>query len=132
MANAKPCFIIVLSNGEHDYSKYLADDGLTPEDNDLDADGSGRNILDGKMHRNRIATKEKWAVKFIRLPANVMSQLLKDIPKEGNYIKCKMLDAKENRRMTKEYYCSAVKKGVQHWRGGQTVYDGCTFNITER
>ena len=129
---AKPCFIIIFGNTEHDYSKYLAEDGLTPEDNDLDADGSGRNILDGLMHRNKIATKEKWAIKFNRLPAEVMSRLLKDIAKGGNYIKCKMLDAKENRRITKEYYCSAVKKGVQRSRGGQTFYDGCTFNITER
>ncbi len=129
---AKPCFIIETSAGDHDYSKYLAEDGLTPEDNDLDADGSGRNILDGLMHRNKIATKEKWAIKFNRLPASVMSALLKDIARGGNYLKCKMLDAKENRRTTKEYYCSAVKKGVQRYRGGQTFYDGCTFNITER
>lgn len=39
----KPIFKI----GSHDYTKYLADDGLKPTKNDLDSDGSGRNLLDG-------------------------------------------------------------------------------------
>ena len=41
----KPVFKI----GNHDYTAFLADDGLQPVRNDLDADGSGRNLLDGLM-----------------------------------------------------------------------------------
>lgn len=122
--------ILIINN--HDYTKYLADDGLQPVDNDLDADGSGRNILNGLMYRTRIATKEKWAVKFIRLDEDIMSQLLKDLPAEGDYIKATLLDAKENRKLTKQYYYSSVNKGVQLYRGGRTVYDGANFNLTER
>lgn len=43
----KPIFKI----GEHDYTAFLAEDGLSPVRNDLDADGSGRNLLDGLMYR---------------------------------------------------------------------------------
>lgn len=50
----KPIFKI----GEHDYTVFLAEDGLAPVRNDLDADGSGRNLLDGLMYRARIAEKK--------------------------------------------------------------------------
>ena len=43
----KPIFKI----GEHDYTAFL--EKLSPVKNDLDADGSGRNILDGLMYRSR-------------------------------------------------------------------------------
>ena len=55
---SRPIFKI---NG-HDYTRYLAEDGLKPTRNDLDSDGSGRNLLDGLMYRSRIATKVKWTV----------------------------------------------------------------------
>jgi hypothetical protein len=125
---SKPCLII---NG-HDYTPYLEEEGLQPEDNDLDADGSGRNILNGLMYRTRIATKEKWAVKFNRLNETIMSQLLTDLPAGGDYVKATLLDAKSNRKLTKEYYYSSVKKGTQLYRSGRTVYDGVNFNLTER
>ena len=41
----KPIFKI----GKNDYTVFLAEDGLAPVRNDLDADGSGRNLLDGLM-----------------------------------------------------------------------------------
>jgi hypothetical protein len=123
---SKPIFKI----GEHDYTKYLVDEGLKPSDNDLDADGSGRNLLDGLMYRNRIATKEKWTVSFLRLNETVMSRLLTDM--DADYVHITMLDAKANRYITRTYYCSTINKGIQRYVGGRTVYDGVTFNITER
>lgn len=122
----KPIFKI---NG-HDYTKYLSEDGLKPSKNDLDADGSGRNLLDGLMYRSRIATKAKWTVSFNRLDATVMAQLEKDM--DADYVKITMLDAKENRHIERTYYSSTINEGVQRYIGGQTVYDGVTFNITER
>ena len=50
----KPIFKI----GKNDYTAFLAEDGLAPVRNDLDADGSGRNLLDGLMYRTRIAQKD--------------------------------------------------------------------------
>lgn len=116
--------------GEHDYTKYIAEDGLQPSRNDLDADGSGRNLLDGLMHRTRIATKLKWTVSFLRLDEDIMAQLSEDM--DATYVSITTLDAKTNRYITRTCYCSTINEGVQRYIGGRTVYDGVTFNLIER
>lgn len=123
---SKPIFKI----GEHDYTKYLMDEGLKPSKNDLDSDGSGRNLLDGLMYRSRIATKQKWTVSFLRLDEAVMAQLCNDM--DATYVQITMLDSKANRPITRTYYCSTINEGVQRYIGGRTVYDGVTFNLIER
>ncbi len=124
----KPIFKI----GNHDYTVFLAEDGLSPVRNDIDANGSGRNLLDGLMYRARIAQKDKWTVKFNRLPELIMRSIAEDIDPE--YVSITFLSPKVNRYVTKSYYTSTLTYGVQHYdRGlGCTVYDGCTFNLTER
>jgi hypothetical protein len=123
---AKPIFKI----GAHDYTKYISDEGLQPSRNDLDADGSGRNLLDGLMYRTRIATKQKWTVSFLRLDETVMSRLVADL--DADFVAITMLDSKLNRPVTRTYYCSTINEGVQRYIGGRTVYDGVTFNLIER
>ena len=110
----------------------MAEDGLSPVRNDLDADGSGRNLLDGLMYRARIAQKDKWTVKFIRLPELIMKSIAQDVDPE--YVEITMLDPKTNRLLTKTYYTSTLTYGVQRYDRGmdRAYYDGCTFNMTER
>lgn len=110
----------------------MAEDGLSPVRNDLDADGSGRNLLDGLMYRARIAQKDKWTVKFNRLPELVMKSIAQDIDPE--YVEITMLDPKTNRLLTKTYYTSTLTYGAQRYDRSMdlTYYDGCTFNMTER
>lgn len=122
----KPTFRV----GGHDYTQWLSDEGLKPSRNDLDADGSGRNLLDGLMYRSRIASKKKWTVTFLRMDETIAAQLLTDMYPE--YVSITTLDAMENRYIEREYYCATVNEGTQRYRGGRTVYDGITFNITER
>lgn len=122
----KPIF---KTNG-HDYTQWLSDEGLKPSRNDLDADGSGRNLLDGLMYRSRISSKKKWTVTFNRMDEIIAAQLLSDMYPQ--YVRITTLDAMENRYIEREYYCSTVNEGTQRYRGGRTVYDGITFNITER
>ena len=124
----KPIFKI----GKNDYTAFLAEDGLAPVRNDLDADGSGRNLLDGLMYRARIAQKDKWTVKFNRLPELIVKSIAADINPE--YVEITMLDPKTNRHTTKTYYTSTLTYGVQRYDRSQnlTYYEGCTFNITER
>lgn len=124
----KPIFKI----GKNDYTAFLAEDGLAPVRNDLDADGSGRNLLDGLMYRTRIAQKDKWTVKFNRIPELIVKSIAADINPE--YVEITMLDPKSNRRITKTYYTSTLTYGVQRYDRSQnlTYYEGCTFNITER
>lgn len=124
----KPVFKI----GDHDYTAFIAEDGLQPVRNDLDADGSGRNLLDGLMYRTRIAQKDKWAVKFNRLPELIMKSIAEDI--DPVYVNITTLDPKTNRVLTKVYCTSTLTYGAQRYdkSRGITVYDGCTFNMTER
>lgn len=122
----KPLFKI----NNHDYTKYLADEGLKPERNDLDADGSGRNILNGLMYRKRIATKLKYTVSFLRLDEDTLARLEEDM--SGEYVQITTLDAKTKSHVTRTYYCSTINEGVQRHIGGHTFYDGVTFNIIER
>lgn len=124
----KPIFKI----GDHDYTAFLADDGLSPVREDLDADGAGRNLLDGWMYRARIAQKDKWAVKFIDLPELIMKSIAEDINPE--YVSITLLDPKTNRHLIKTYFTATLTYGRQVYDPGKgyTVYKGCTFNITER
>lgn len=124
--STRPIFKI----GDNDYTKYLAEDGLKPTKNDLDADGSGRNLLDGFMYRSKIASKAKWTVSFNRLSAETMARLSRDMNAE--YVKVTMLDPTENRHIERTYYCATINAGVQRYIGGTAVYDGVTFNLTER
>lgn len=122
----KPQFKI----GNNDYTAFVEE--LSPVRNDLDADGSGRNLLDGLMYRKRIAQKDKWIVKFLKLPELVMKSIAEDINPE--YVKITMLDPKTNRILTKTYYTSTLTYGAQRFdkNKGYTYYEGCTFAMTER
>ena len=123
---AKPMLII---NG-HDYAEYIQE--LTPSRNDLDADGSGRDVQTGEMFRTRIATKQKWSVKMLRIPESVHYQLLTDI--SGTYYQATTLDPTTNASASRTYYTSTVPFGVQRWdkSSNVTYYDGMTFDMTER
>lgn len=126
MVIALPIFKI----GEHDYTEYVAADGMKPTRNDLDKDGSGRNILDGLMYRSRITTKLKYEVSFLRMPADVLMQLEADMDSE--YINVTFLEAKTNRQVTRTYYTSTINEGVQRSINGEVFYDGVAFDLTER
>lgn len=121
-----PVFII---NG-HDYAEYIAADGLKPSRNDLDKDGSGRNLLNGLMYRTRIATKMKYSVTFNRISAAVLKQLETDM--DSAFIRVTLLEGKTNRHVTRTYYTSTINEGVQRAVGGEVFYDGVAFDITER
>jgi len=122
----KPVFKIE----SNDYTAWVME--LEGARNDLDSDGAGRNLLDGLMYRARIAQKDKWTVKFLRLPETVMRSIAQDI--DGEYAQITYLNPKNNRIMTKTFYCSTLNYGVQRWvrNGNTTVYDGVSFDITER
>ena len=122
---------IVKINGR-DYTSYVME--LTPSYNDLDSDGSGRNILDGLMYRHRVSTKIKWELKFLRLDENVMAQLMQDMYASEDYVSCLMLEPRTNRQVERSYYCSTINNGIQRYirDKDKTVYDGAAFNLTER
>lgn len=116
--------------GDHDYTEYIAEDGLKPSRNDLDKDGSGRNLLNGLMYRTRIGTKMKYSLQFNRMPADVLKQLENDM--SGTYVSVTLLEGKTDRHVKRTYYTSTINEGVQRAIDGVTYYDGVAFDITER
>ena len=122
----KPIFKI----GDHDYTEFVAE--LKPVRNDLDAEGSGRNLLDGTMFRTRIAQKDKWSVSFLKLPELIMKSIAEDINPE--FVQITMLDPKTNRLLEKTYYTSTLTYGSQRYDKCRnlTYYEGCSFDLTER
>ena len=81
---AKPVLII---NG-HDYAAYVEE--LNISRNDLDAEGSGRDVQTGLMYRTRIGTKMKVEVKLFAIQEAVHKQLLSDI--SGVFYTAKVVD----------------------------------------
>ena len=122
----KPIFKI----GDHDYTEFVAE--LKPVRNDLDAEGSGRNLLDGTMFRTRIAQKDKWSVSFLKLPELIMKSIAEDINPE--FVQITMLDPKTNRALEKTYYTSTLTYGSQRYDKCRnlTYYEGYSFDLTER
>lgn len=124
----KPVFKI----GDHDYSRWIENGGLTPTSNDVDSSKSGRNTMDALMVRNKIGAKDKWSVTMLPLPEEIASQLSKDL--KQTFFKATLLDPDSNRYLTKTYYCASRPFGVQRYdkSSDKTFYIGMSFNITEQ
>ena len=123
---SKPVLII----NSHDYARYVEELNLSR--NDLDAEGSGRDVQTGLMHRKRVATKLKAEVKLLDLPQSVHRQLLNDIG--GEYYSATVLDPATGENVTKRFYTSTVPFGAQRYdkNTGAPKYSGMTFSMTER
>lgn len=123
---AKPVLII----NSHDYAPYV--EALEASQNDLDAEGSGRDVQTGVMLRTRIATKLKVEVKMLRLQQAVMQQLIGDI--SGVYYQATVLNPVTGAQVTKSFYTATRPFGAQRYNKetGAPYYDGVTFSMTER
>ena len=120
----------VLTINGHNYAQYIEE--LTPSRNDLDAEGSGRDVQTGLMYRTRIGTKQKWDVKLLRLTEAIHKQLLADI--SPVFYQATVIDPTTGAAATKTFYTSTVPFGAQRYdkETGKPVYDGMTFSMTER
>lgn len=129
----QPVFKVILPGGTaHDYTRYIDREGLTPERNDIDADGAGRNLLDGDMYRSRITKKQKMTVKLLRTDETVILQLATDLDRE--FVTIRYLNPETNTVVDKVFYCSSIVYGAQMYDRSlqKTVYEGCTFSLIER
>ena len=123
---AQPVLII---NG-HDYAASVEELNLSR--NDLDADGSGRDVQTGLMYRTRIASKLKAEVKMLRLSQAMMRQLHADL--SPTYYSATVVDPATGAPVTRTFYTSAVPFGAQRYdrETGAPYYDGMSFSMTER
>ena len=120
--------VLIINN--HDYAPLVEE--LNIVNNDLDADGSGRDVQTGLMYRTRVATKMKVTVKLLRLQQAQMQQLAADI--RGTYYSATVVDPTTGTQVTKSFYTSERPFGAQRYNRetGAPYYDGVTFNMTER
>lgn len=123
---AKPVLII---NG-HDYAAHVEE--LNISRNDLDAEGSGRDVQTGLMYRTRIGTKMKVEVKLFAIQEAVHKQLLSDI--SGVFYTAKVVDPATGAQAEKSFYTSTVPFGAQRYNKetGKPYYSGMTFSMIER
>lgn len=123
---AKPVLII----NTHDYAQYVEELNLSR--NDLDAEGSGRDVQTGEMFRTRVASKMKATVKLLPLKQATMQQLLSDI--SAQFYSATVLDPATGAQATRTFYTSTVPFGAQRYdKGtGAPYYDGVTFDMTEK
>ena len=120
---------VLIING-HDYAPVVEELNIT--NNDLDAEGSGRDVQTGLMYRTRIATKMKAEVKLLPLQQAQMLQLSADIA--GTYYSATVVDPTTGARVTKSFYTSERPFGAQRYNRetGAPYYDGVTFSMIER
>ena len=120
---------VLIING-HDYAPLVEE--LNIVNNDLDAEGSGRDVQTGLMHRTRIATKMKAEVRLLRLQQTQLQQLMADIA--GTFYSATVVDPTTGARVTKSFYTSERPFGAQRLNRetGAPYYDGVAFSMIER
>ena len=120
---------VLIING-HDYAPLVEELNITY--NDLDAEGSGRDVQTGLMYRTRIARKLKADVKLLRLQQAQMRQLAADIA--GTYYSATVVDPETGAQVTKSFYTSDRPFGAQRYNRetGAPYYDGVAFAMIER
>ena len=120
---------VLIING-HDYAPLVEELNITY--NDLDAEGSGRDVQTGLIYRTRIARKLKAEVKLLRLQQAQMRQLAADIA--GTYYSATVVDPETGAQVTKSFYTSDRPFGAQRYNRetGAPYYDGVAFAMIER
>lgn len=112
-----------------DFTEYVSE--LNPTLNDLDAEGAGRDITDGTMHRTLIAKKYKLEVSFMRLGGAVMRALHQST--EGATFTVTFLDPATNADVTRTFYKASIPFGAQGYSRtkNEVYYEGTTLSLTE-
>ncbi|MCC8047302.1 MAG: hypothetical protein LIP12_17750 [Clostridiales bacterium] len=120
----------MLKIDDTDFTEYVEE--MQPSNNDLDADGSGRDIYTGLMYRTKITDKDKLEVTMLRIWEDTMKSLRAAL--KPAYVDVTFLDPATNTQSTKEMYCSSITDGIQMYdkSRGKTYYEGATFSLTER
>ena len=120
--------VLIINN--HDYAPLVEELNLT--NNDLDAEGSGRDVQTGLMYRTRIAAKLKAEVRMLRLQQPQLQQLMADIA--GTFYTATVVDPTTGAQVTKSFYTSERPFGAQRLNRetGEPYYDGVTFSMIER
>ena len=111
-----------------DILPYLVDRGLKIEENDLDADGSGR-TLDGVMHRTIVARKDKHTLKCKPLKTSE-SQIVLNAISAGEFVSVSTNIHPKTGTFTGNLYNSARSAAVMRVdEDGSVLWDDISFTL---
>ena len=111
-----------------DFSDLVEEGGLTWERNDLDAEGTGRD-LNGDMLRDRTTTKVTLKVTTIPLTTEEISLLLQAIYPQTH--KVIYTDPQEGGAVEKTFYVAKCPATCQRQYGDTQLWDGINFSHIE-
>ena len=114
----------------HDYTQYVEE--LNIVHNDVDAEGSGREVKTGAMQRTRVAQKHTLTVQLLRVRQSVARAIFHDL-EANTWLGVTYQSPCRDRLDTKNFYCSSVNFGAQRYDRFRdaTVYDGMNFKLVE-
>ena len=116
--------IVYKINGVN-FADVLEENGLAWERNDLDAEGSGRD-LNGDMLRQRVTKKVTLKITTLPLTTERLSQLLHAIdPQEADIT---YLNPYEGAVVTKHMYVAKVPATCQRQYGDTQLWDSISFS----
>lgn len=110
-----------------DFSGYIAAGGLDWQRNDLDKDGSGRDLL-GSMHRHRVAQKRVLKLRCRRLTDTEARRLANALDPEE--ITVYYSDMKSG-PTTRIFYGTELSGGIWGQLDGVLYWDNISFQLTE-
>lgn len=111
-----------------DFTDCLKMDGMIWARNDLDADGTGRD-LSGLLTRKKVATKRKLTVSLGVIKGERLRALASALDKQ--YVSV-TYDDPQFGRSSRTFYGSEVSATPFYEQGGVTWYKDGAFNLTER
>ncbi len=108
--------------------RYIEEEGMGVELNDIDAPKSGR-TMDGKMHRSVVTSKVKLSLNFLPIPQTVSSKILKSVKKKSFYVK--YLDPECGVRTCEMYAGPKHIKLKRVFFDGEVCWKGLSLNLIE-
>lgn len=116
----------VLKINGHDYSRYIEVKGVGWSRNDVDSDKTTR-TKDGKMRRDKVATKRKLHYQLMRMTREQLARLDEDLS-EATF-PATYLDL--HGPMTRTFYCSSFSAALECAYDEDGQWSGAAFDMIE-
>ena len=114
-----------------DILPFIQDEGLQIEENDIDAEGSGR-YLDGEMERRVVARKDKHTIKCMPLSTTNANTVLQALS-SGEFVTVQTNVHPKYGTVIKTMYNSARTAAVLVLdESGNAVWNNISFTLIER
>lgn len=128
---------VCIINTTHDFTHYVKMTGFEWEDNDIDADDSGRNELDPNLAMDRLVLgdKQKLKLTFTDMPFDKVHELcviLKAASSSNRNFSMKYLDPDAGAQVTKTFYCTKRSASIaRRLADGTTVWSVKNVELVE-